>query len=168
MVFFANILMSWGWSRLQHKAREKWLIYSLQWWPDIQKDYIAVSFKEDVKKDNLIPLMKLIIDEMKDVLSWKVTQAEIDRVKWRFEWNSIRNFSTQDDLNNFYIWKCIRKEFGLDYKEYIKAFLSLWIDDLKEFSKIFNFENWTIWLIWKDAWVVSEELRTFAQTYSKK
>lgn len=165
--FFLNILMKGSWSRMQSKAREQGLIYSLLDCGEVGSKYIALWFGEKISEEKLIPLLKLMIDEIKDILLWNVTDEEIDRAKGFFRGNVLRSHQTWGDVLNYYIDKLILKKKWNDLDEFVNCMEDFNREHLIEFSKYFDLNKWVLGIIWKNAEQKSEEVKKFLLEYSR-
>lgn len=163
-MFFMNILLNWMWSRLQNKAREKWLAYTIQniWWVD--RNFITVGFYERVPEENLIPLLQLIVDEMKDVLAWNVSDDEIERTIWYMQWNLLRRYTDWESILNFYLHNYLFEE-NVSLQEYMDSVKYFNKDNLISFWKKFDMTKWYFWIIGKDAEKKTSEVSEFLKEY---
>ncbi|EKE28327.1 MAG: hypothetical protein ACD_3C00076G0002 [uncultured bacterium (gcode 4)] len=163
--FLMNLFMSWLWSRIQYKGRQQWLIYTLRSESWGFKEYLQLGFSEGVSEEKIIPLLKLIIDEIKDVIAWNVEEQELERARWYMQGNYLRNFNSWGKLIEYYTDRLILDEGKLDFYEMLDRIKKFTKEDLMDFWKILDFNNWTFWIIGKNAKEKSQEVTSFLKEY---
>ncbi|EKE29698.1 MAG: Peptidase M16 protein [uncultured bacterium (gcode 4)] len=166
-IFFLNLFMSWLGSRIQFKARQQWLIYSLMSESAGFKEFLQLAFSEWVSEEKIIPLLKLIIDETRDVLAGNVDEKEMERARWYMLWSYLRSFNSWEQLIQFHTDRLILDEEKMDFNEMILKIGEFTKEDLISFSKMLDMKNWMFWVCGKDAQMKSQEVGQFLKDYLK-
>ncbi len=165
-IIFLNLFMSWLWSRIQNKAREMWLIYTLHSTSFIDKNYINIWFAENASWEKLIPLIKLIIDEMKDIFAWNIDDKEFDRAMWFLYWNLQKRYIVWESILWYYTDQIVYDDFWKPLPEYLERVKTFTKEDIVAFWKSFDFSNWIFSILWNWAEEKAEEIWKFLKSYT--
>lgn len=159
-LFLGYVLFYWMWARIKLKSRELWLSYSPNCTIWMYNWYWEFSIYDSLNEDKIEKYINLIINELKDIINWNVSDKEIERTKWYINWVMKHAYRTEDNIINYYAQRLVSWMDFLNLEEFTEQ---LQLISKEEFIKIIkntiNFDNYVAWIIGKNASSKEEFIR---------
>lgn len=138
-----SVVLWWNMSsRLFQTIREKyWLAYYIYCYHDDNLFNWAFKIVWWIEKEKFQKWIDEITNEIDQISKWNIDKEEFDRAMWFIKWKLKLGLESSDDIA-FFLWdQIINKWYLEDIEQIIKKYEEVNLDELNEFAKILNKNN---------------------------
>lgn len=159
-LFLGYILFYWMWARIKLKSRELWLSYSPNCTIWMYNWYWEFSIYDSLNEDKIEKYINLVINELKDIINWNVSDKEMERAKWYINWIMRHAYRTEDNIINYYAQRLVSWMDFLNLEEFLEQLQLISKENfIKIIKNTINFDNYVAWIIGKNASLKEEFIR---------